>query len=756
MTNNLKHTLRTLLPTAVAALALATTACAVDDGDIVNESELGAPTREYKIPAQRGSVKVKVLANSNWQAEFIDPYTDWAEIENTSNANDDVLQINYQTNDSYARMAKLRIFNAERTDTILIKQFGAITPELALATPNIVVAGSGGQVRTPFTTNLDMEDIQVEVSYTNLNDPQWVTDYAYSNGYLFIDCDANPTENTRNARVKFSFTDGWGTVTSATLYQTQANKDEEMGKVIGFDEARTNTGIPIGRDLLLEGYVVSNTPDGNAGESIQTTHTGINYTPTKTTVYLQSLDGKYGFALQCKTIEDNIFQLYSKVTLMLKGTTILQEEIKDMPDVRSYIITNVTSDKLIKSESGTLASLPIKEKFMSELNDDDIYTYVTLKQCEFPVRKGSLTPVNEGYTPLFNINSLAKYPMLIRDIQGSYMYLMTNISCTYRRDGSKLPYGSGKMSGVIVHETFTRFEYSKTNSADAPENGRIGRYQLRHQVKSDIYRGMSDDFDNGFSSMLFEVRYAHIENNKALATTDNMPGYVTTTSTIKEASITGASDWSHLGPCGSGLGSSPLTGDPCGIVLRTDDGGPGEYTVNMGTGNDGGKGHVNSIQIAPSKTTGLTLATKHTWNYDDHTDGLNGTADGFLICFSTEGVTTDQLSLQFATYSTNNAPRWWKVEWSETGTKEGPWSYVESYTSVVAEDWSNRRMWSISGPKYHNINLPLEMLGKKEVFLQLRPEINVTSNYENYYNTSKQIDNTATCYLFYVGIRCNK
>lgn len=96
---------------------------------------------------------------------------------------------------------------------------------------------------------------------------------------------------------------------------------------------------------------------------------------------------------------------------------------------------------------------------MRDLTDEDIYTYVTLKDCELPVRKGSLTPINEGYANAGGAHRCAKYATLMRDINGNSMYIYTNTTCLYRRDGTRLPYGSGNMSGVIVHELFTRFEY---------------------------------------------------------------------------------------------------------------------------------------------------------------------------------------------------------------------------------------------------------------------------------------------------------
>ena len=54
----------------------------------------------------------------------------------------------------------------------------------------------------------------------------------------------------------------------------------------------------------------------------------------------------------------------------------------------------------------------------SQLTDDDIYTYVTLTDCELPIRKGPLTPINEGYANATGANRTEKCASLVRDIEG--------------------------------------------------------------------------------------------------------------------------------------------------------------------------------------------------------------------------------------------------------------------------------------------------------------------------------------------------
>ena len=159
----------------------------------------------------------------------------------------------------------------------------------------------------------------------------------------------------------------------------------------------------------------------------------------------------------------------------------------------------------IASVSGSASAIPQKQKYYDELTDQDIYTWVTLLDCELPVRKGSLTPINEGYARNTGANRETKYPMLVRDRKGSSFYMLTNTTCKYRRDGQMLPYGSGIISGVVVHETHDRFVWYGVQGA-----GDIGRYQIRHLTREDI--ALEKDFSNSFSALLTEYRYGKLES----------------------------------------------------------------------------------------------------------------------------------------------------------------------------------------------------------------------------------------------------
>lgn len=81
---------------------------------------------------------------------------------------------------------------------------------------------------------------------------------------------------------------------------------------------------------------------------------------------------------------------------------------------------------------------------------------------------------------------------------------MTNIDCPYRRDGNILPQGSGTISGVIVHEEYTRFE----------NGGDIGHYQMRHLSREDIKIDQSKN--NSFSTIIAEWNAFKLSGTKVL------------------------------------------------------------------------------------------------------------------------------------------------------------------------------------------------------------------------------------------------
>lgn len=716
-----------LLP--LFALLVVFQACKKDIIKLVPFSELGAQTNEFIVPNTEGEVKVNILSNSDFTINLSEE-DNWLSTNGTKYSGDTSITFKYQANEAFNRMAVVPFYSEvySRYDTVYIKQRGAISAKMQFPVLNTSVLGDGGIVTVDLNANINFDDVDIRVIYPDANVQPWVGDdfqYDQQDSLLSFSVDPNADPiDLRSAQIKLTYIDGWGEELTSTLYLVQANANNEFGVLVDFNEVRGWAGERITSDIYIEGVIVSDAKNPNASEHVQSTPTAINYTETDRVTYIQTADGQLGFKIVTSTVNDNIFKRYSKVKLLLKGTSVNKESNPDY-----YTISGVTSMMVLSQEEGTAANLSVKSKYISELTDDDIFTYVTLKDTEFPVRKGSFTPVNEGYTTLFNAHRVAKYPLLMRDIQGESIFLMTNLRVPYRRDGAILPYGSGQVSGVIVHEKFTRFEYEDGQTEE--EYGNIGRYQIRHLDKSDIQ--IRSDFNQGFSALLTEFQYPVIENGVAKATYGN--GSIT--SSVSTVNLGRTFDYSYLGPVGNSyLGNNNQFGN--GVMI-------GNSKQNQETTTNGdGKGQV---------INGAISASTIWWNESRQR------GEAFVLDFSTQGVSSNQLSLQFTMANLTGgtgrgAPRYWKVEWSEHGNMDQAWNTIAPFTVPDLPLWANTNNHQLAGYKNVNINLPLSILGKPKVFIRLIVDRNLGSDGNSY--ASEPLTVASGTGLGYLGIRYNK
>ena len=168
------------------------------------------------------------------------------------------------------------------------------------------------------------------------------------------------------------------------------------------------------------------------------------------------------------------YSLPSDVTVSIYPCKLEDYTKNDTPNLKpiisaakhyAYYIPDFKADKDIVYVSPEIEK--ILSSYVGGVSESEKYEY------------GSpLTPINEGYAIGGKSDRISKYPLLVRDVNGDSFYMYTNTMCTYRYDGERLPQGSGKLSGVIVHERFSRFEWE--NGKDLldmeifPELGNIG------------------------------------------------------------------------------------------------------------------------------------------------------------------------------------------------------------------------------------------------------------------------------------------
>lgn len=729
------------------------TACTEEKVEKFEFKEFGISQSEIQFPAKieysDGKVvsdlkkEIRVLSNQECVISYVDGIeADWMRIRDLDTYQvcrqiafdgDCSFRIECDQNDDYARMVKLLVQTSSRTDTVYVKQLGKREPSIKLASGSLVLNGStAGNGEVAYTSNIsDYQDIKYQISYSG--EEGWIDAVSIDGDKVKLDYKANPSsDNLRTASVKVYYTDGFGTEYGQTLYVIQKTGNDGIGKTMSFADVRAmgkdGQTVEINDYLIVEGYVVSNRASGNVGENEKLSLTASDNTSYKKKFYLESLDGNYGFLVQTATEEDNVFTFADKVTLLLKGTSLTKET-----DPERYEITGLTSSNIVGRETGFSSNLPEREKFISELTDADIYTYITLKDCEFAVRKGALTPLNDAYTLSSGKGMISKYPRLVRDAEGSSIYTYTNTTCPYRRDGVRLPYGSGTLSGVIVHELFPNYVYGDND--DEELSGNIGRYQIRHQSYSDI----AFDKENSFSHILAEFRYA-----TGFRTGENGMSYFNATDgqasarffhTSGDAVTNCPSTFNYIGWTGTNSGVAPFKGhigfdssidQPLGYSFA--DG----YVFDYSGTNSDGKGKVSSTK--KNTYNGVSVKLYDGWMSKIWWKDEDAPAESWIVEFSTKDIAAQHLSMQFTSYSAitsnvGNAPYNWTVSWSDTFdlNDESVWKKVADY--VVPDGVLNgqEREWQLPAFKQYDFVLPLEMLGKDKVYLRLRPASRVSN-----------------------------
>jgi hypothetical protein len=721
---------------------------------------------------------------------------------------DGTLTLTSTGNDEFKRMTSFALCSDvdERRDTVYVKQKGKIEANLSMGNTSMVVPGAGGESKASLSTNIPFEYFKVNVDYNDPENVGWLDPEKVSmagdgqDRTLSIWTDPNPDDvSVRTASLNLSFVDGWGDKVALELIVMQKNSNEGLGVLKSFAEIRSTypNGGEVTEDYILEGIVVSNTEGGNAGENEQISASAIDYTVSQRTVYVQSLDGKYGFSLLTETEEDNIFKQFNKVRVLLKGTEIY---LFDNP-AKYYQIKGVKKSMVASNVKAAESEIVVKQKHFNELTDDDIFTYVTLKDVEFPVRKGSICPINEGYSTAGKSDRISKFPLLVRDINGDSFYMYTNTVCTYRNDGTRVPQGSGRIAGVIVHERFSRFEWKDgmdlLDMENDPELGNIGKYQIRHQTKGDIYDNMAMDFKDNFSELLVEYRYWNPDVEKGVQKpTYGDNGWFTHTYQQKYTG-TESKDYteeryrqhmsaevcfSYLGPiglAGSMFGSNTGNLNGLGIVLDSskDRYNPemsewvGEHNGTMqwlapstsmadaeiplrvaNAGNGAGKGWCSSDCYCAFRSLKW-------WDFDSN----RGYA--WMLNFSTKGI-AKKLSMQISVLNSSQkfySPRYWRAEWSEVDsmdpTMDAQWHTIDEYTVPDISQWTGTLFSSVVGYKAINFDLPEELLGKENVYIRLMPISVMCSSGGDYTDatiTNDEEGDKHASSIDYIAIRYNK
>ena len=457
---------------AVCGLAaLAAVGCSVDDAETIRVRELTAAEHELFVPASGGTAQIQLYSNGRVRVEALSDIGGWASVDRSEFDGDRMVSVTFTENDSFRRMAKLRFVldGGTRADTVCIKQYGVV-PSLECPAPYKAIRGSV-ETFTQFEidTNIPLGDFAVATAYVGPT-RDWIRSVQPEQGMLVVDTKPNPGEDVCKAVVNLSYVDGWEETFSANLYITQADKDDEFGREVSFADVRalaTAEGMAVDEDILIEGIVVSDFHSKNMEANPSVSYDKVDVTVNDCTAYLESPDGRYGFRLRFDTPEDNVLARGTRLSLSLSGTVLTREE-----NPERYTISSLVGENMVESVAGE--AIPVKQRRISELTDDDVYTFVSLENTEFLFKEGSYANVYENYSLSSDVNAsqtgnnnrMDGWASLLMDDAGNSIYAPVNMLCLWRRSGQGVPQGTGTTHGIVVHNELPRY-------------GNVGRYQIR-------------------------------------------------------------------------------------------------------------------------------------------------------------------------------------------------------------------------------------------------------------------------------------
>lgn len=763
--------------------------------ELTGVDELGFVSKSLEIDATRGTVEIPVYSNKSGEAIVSEDASDWFAIADNTFDSDKILYAEYLANTGFPRKAIVLIQTDTRCDTLTVYQKG-LDEKFIFDNSAMVVYNGRGRSYVPANLNIPLREVDIEVNYLS-GTAGWISQYGLDPYKLWIETEDNTDEMAiRRAEMILRWKNGWGEQQVKRITITQANANNLLGTPITFAELRdmaTVDGNDILDDAILDCHVGGAPENNQAGECavIDAAAASSDFDSNALTSYIQSEDGSMGVRVIAFSKEDSVLKKSTKATISLKGCQIQ----KTAEEPVRYTLTGLKADMVVEASQ---VIMPKKMKNITELTDDDIYTYVTLKDVEIPVRKGSLLPLNGGYTMEFSSGSMPKYPMLVHGKDGGSLYMMTNANCPYARDGRKLPYGSGNISGIIVHEHFRPF----VDNDNPDENlcGEIGRYQIRHLCREDI--ALNDNVNDGFSAFVTEFRYADLlykapDASKVLqggipATAGN--GSLTHTYTSYNSKWGGTSVWNqpvrvasftapfcYLGPCGKAYSGKYENG--AGIILTAGVDNFPDPSFNDGDSyfpydkcleratifntsaekvmaglNSEGKGGVYADMM-------LSWANKYWW------DDTNSRGYCWLVQTSTAGISSDHVSVQFSMYNTAQSnylnlasPRYWKIQYSTTTSdcskaSDAQWKNVGEFTVPDVVTYGDIKPGQIAGTKTFNFELPLEVLGQENLYIRLMPRsksacLHTTADY--IYDGGSIKNNSGTNTMEYFAIRYNK
>lgn len=512
----------------------------------------------------------------------------------------------------------------------------------------------------------------MDISVTYDQGSDWIEDVSLAkDSLLIIAVRENNSGENRNADIHLDLTIDGQNFVSMTHHILQSKSEYEQLDFQGVRNMITSSAgtLTINAPLkAIEGIVISNTGNPNMETNPHVSFSSIDMDETYKTAYIESLDGKYGFRLKFRTQDENTLVRYSKVSILLNGLTLEKEADPDR-----YTIAGLKGSDIVGNETGNASDLVVKEKYIADITDEDVYTYITLKDVSLSVPYGTYVNVNHGYVvksdwnqkgrPLTGVYADA-IPTAIYDSKGDDINVLVNAAAPMAINTKNK--NSGTISGIVTHSKLLRF---------GGDEGDIGKYQIRPLNEDDIQLDQSP-----------------------VATTLVEWNWLSGGTAICSAGSGGESAFVGTGfiSC-TALGASQSLGN--------------DYLCN------------NPDSKTPYKTAFQYTGVKW-WNAAEQR------GEGFVLHFSTAGISAQYLLLNFSIQSgggndsKNKIPTYWQIEYSTDGT-----NYVGLPNSTFAVrpvvQWATNRPYEAVGLMPYTFKLPNNLLGKSNVFVKIVAQSNV-------------------------------
>lgn len=447
----------------LSVLFLSFIACSDDEKELgVMDFIEASKTVNYK----QGRSTIEVLSNMKWKIGALEQ--DWFKLNTLEGIANQTIEIEYEENQGVKPRSVDILFvtiDGKGYKKFTLNQISS-APSIVLDEPKLEVGSRPRTHTIGITTNIPVEELSINVDYENVPESNWIVGEKLADNQLSFNVALNQENNDRKATIIISYadnsTEGEEIWTSLEVIQYAKGNDgppEEKD----FDYVKALPQGMIDENISVKGNIVSNGKSDNLAAN---------------TYIIQDNNNK---AIVFESEESLTFNRYDKVHLLLDGATMSNNtEIG-----YTYNVVKGISSAHILEQSADAAFKPI-EIYMQDLTEDYMMSMVTLKDVEFSIPFGGYTNFNEGYQTISPIH-LRNYPASIRDINGDYMYMLTNNGVSYRKQ--TVPQGSGKITGIIVREPDSYY-------------GDIGRYSIRQLDLSDI--AIAKERNNGFSNILVE------------------------------------------------------------------------------------------------------------------------------------------------------------------------------------------------------------------------------------------------------------